>query len=147
MKTRMMLFHGAFVAVLVAALFEGTAGQTTGPANRPMGLPSMEGGDLFRFYCASCHGRDGKGGGPVASTLKTAPTDLTTIASRNGGTFPRREIEALVTGDRDPHPLAHGSKDMPVWGPIFRALDAHDTLARIRIANIVGHLESIQRRR
>ena len=103
----------------------------------------MAGGDLFRFYCASCHGREGKGDGPVASALNRRPPDLTTIARRNGGRFPTDRVEGFVTGNREPT-LAHGSADMPVWGPIFQALDPQDRMNRIRIENVVAFIESIQ---
>jgi mono/diheme cytochrome c family protein len=104
----------------------------------------MSGRDLFEFYCASCHGRDGKGKGPVAPALKTPPPDLTTIAQRSGGIFPRARVQSLVTGDGDRLAAAHGSKEMPVWGPIFRGLDASDAVNKVRIANIVGHVEAMQ---
>jgi mono/diheme cytochrome c family protein len=121
-----------------------TVGQTTGPKNPPLVISSMDGRDLFDFYCASCHGRDGKGAGPVVSALRLPPPDLTTIAARNGGTFPRARMEAFVTGDQDRLPRAHGSKDMPVWGPIFRGLDPDDTMNKVRVANVLGYIESIQ---
>ncbi len=105
--------------------------------------PPMSGGDLFRFYCASCHGREGKGDGPVARALVRPPADLTTIARRNRGLFPADRVERFVTGEREPT-LAHGPRTMPVWGPVFQPLDRQDTLNRIRIANVVAFIESIQ---
>jgi mono/diheme cytochrome c family protein len=119
-------------------------GQTTAQRNPPLVISSMDGRDLFEFYCASCHGRDGKGSGPAVPALKSPPRDLTRIAQRNGGTFPRARVASFVTGDGNRPVPAHGSKEMPVWGPIFRGLDPGDTLNKIRIANIVGHLESMQ---
>lgn len=140
--TRMI---GQWVAVLalVSAWDIGAAGQQTGRTPPPLLIPSMSGGDLFRFYCASCHGREGKGDGPVASALNRRPPDLTTIARRNGGRFPTDRVERFVTGDREPT-LAHGPADMPVWGPIFQALDPQDRMNRIRIENVVAFIESIQ---
>jgi mono/diheme cytochrome c family protein len=107
----------------------------------------MDGRDLFEFYCATCHGRDGRGRGPTASALKTPPADLTKIAARNGGTFPRARVAGLVTGDDVLGTPAHGSREMPVWGPIFHALDSSETVNKVRIANIVDHLQSIQQPR
>ena len=121
------------------------ASQARPPRTRPAVIPSVYGRDLFEFYCATCHGRDGRGQGPVAAALKTAPADLTGIAARNGGTFPRARIVALVTGDASDTTAAHGSKDMPVWGPVFQALEPGETMNRVRISNIVDHIESIQR--
>jgi mono/diheme cytochrome c family protein len=104
----------------------------------------MYGRDLFEFYCASCHGRDGKGSGPVVPALKVRPPDLTTIARRNRGQFPTERVTAVVTGDATLPTPAHGSKDMPVWGPIFQALDQRKTVYEVRVSNIVAYLESIQ---
>ena len=84
------------------------------------------------------------GGGPVAPALRVAPADLTTIAARNAGSFPPARVESFVTGAPDHLMPAHGSKDMPVWGPIFRGLDPNETANRVRIANTVAYIESIQ---
>ena len=132
------------IILLVAALGLCASDQTTGVRNPSLVISSLYGGDLFQFYCASCHGRDGKGNGPAASSLKTQPPDLTLVARRSGGTFPTKRVEALVTGDEPLPTPAHGSKDMPVWGPIFRSLDPSDRRTRIRISNIVAYLESMQ---
>jgi mono/diheme cytochrome c family protein len=135
---------GALVALaLMRAWDVRVAGQQTGRTPPPLLIPSMSGGDLFRFYCASCHGREGKGDGPVASTLNRRPPDLTTIAKRNGGRFSSDRVERFVTGDREPS-QAHSSADMPVWGPIFQALDPQDRMNRIRIENVVAFIESMQ---
>lgn len=135
---------GVFLAVLAGPARPAVVGQTTGPTYPPLALPSMAGRDLFEFYCASCHGRDGKGGGPVVPALRTPPPDLTTLTGRNGGMFPLERIRDFVTGEGDRLPDAHGSKEMPVWGPIFHALDPADTTNRVRIGNIVTYIESIQ---
>jgi mono/diheme cytochrome c family protein len=106
--------------------------------------PSMSGRDIFRYYCATCHGRDARGNGPVAATLKTPPADLTKLATNNGGTFPVERVKAFVTVGRSDTP-AHGTSDMPVWGPIFQSLDPSDAIARARIDNVVAYVRSIQR--
>jgi mono/diheme cytochrome c family protein len=121
-----------------------TAAQPGARANPPLVIESMYGRDLFDFYCAPCHGRDGRGGGPVSAALKTRPPDLTGIARRSGGVFPKARVEAFVThGGTDVIP-AHGTADMPVWGPTFRSLDPSDARVKVRIANLVSYLESIQ---
>jgi mono/diheme cytochrome c family protein len=118
--------------------------QTTGPRNPPLVIRSLAGHDLFAFYCATCHGRKGTGDGPVAAALKSPPPDLTLLARRNGGTFPRQRVEAFVTSGGDVLTPAHGSPDMPVWGPVFRGLDPSDALVKVRIVNVVTYIESIQ---
>ena len=80
----------------------------------------------------------------MAPSLKNLPPDLTTIAARNDGRFPSEALERYVAGDHDV-PSAHGSREMPVWGPIFRSLEPHDRLTQIRIANLVAFIETLQR--
>lgn len=98
---------------------------------------------MYKQYCASCHGTDGKGRGPVSASLNTRPADLTTLAKRHDGKFPREYVAgALRFG---PGFSAHGSSEMPVWGPIFQYLDNYDEAAvRQRIKNLCDYLESIQ---
>jgi mono/diheme cytochrome c family protein len=104
----------------------------------------MYGPDLFRFHCATCHGRDGKGNGPAAAALKVPPTDLTVLARDQHGVFPTREVEMTIRGGRTG--TVHGSDEMPVWGPIFFALDPSDARVKARIAALVAHIASIQQK-
>ncbi len=106
---------------------------------------SLVGEDLYVAYCATCHGLDGRGNGPVASALVVTPADLTALSRLNGGTFPRVQLEARLDGEMTvSDPIAHGSTEMPIWGAIFRALDASDTIAQVRVTNLVDYLEAIQ---
>ena len=75
---------------------------------------------MFNNYCAVCHGKDGKGGGPAASALKTPPADLTTLAQKNGGKYPSAHISSVIRGQASMP--SHGSQDMPVWGPLFSSI-------------------------
>ena len=131
------------IAVGTAAAVAAT-GQTTtrGPAS--LAIRSLAGRDLFEFYCATCHGRDGTGHGPVAAALTRPPPDLTRLAIAHAGRFPRERVERYVTNGGDMPAPAHGTSEMPVWGPVFRALDPSDARVRIRIANVVGYVESLQ---
>jgi hypothetical protein len=74
-----------------------------------------------------------------------SPPDLTLLAARHGGAFPTAFVESFVTGNRAPVVPAHGSKDMPVWGPIFLALDPNAKANKVRLEIIVGYIESIQK--
>lgn len=107
-------------------------------------IRSLSGHDLFDFYCASCHGRDGRGNGRIAPALKTPPPDLTTLTERNKGTFPAAMVEDVIRGGTQSSKVAHGSSDMPVWGPIFKALDTRNEVNEARIENLVKYIESIQ---
>jgi mono/diheme cytochrome c family protein len=101
------------------------------------------GKEMFNSYCAVCHGTDGKGGGPAASALKTPPADLTMLGKNNGGKFPAMKVSSTINGTSDL--AAHGSKDMPVWGPLFRGMSGgHDAEVQQRVANLTKYVESLQ---
>jgi mono/diheme cytochrome c family protein len=95
--------------------------------------PVARGEKLFINYCASCHGLDGSGEGPVASSLKQRPNDLRRIQSRYG-VFPAEEVGRKISGDLSA--TVHGRKDMPVWGLVLSASD---------INQLVKYLRTIQR--
>lgn len=103
---------------------------------------TLEGKDTYDSYCAVCHGKDGKGKGPAAAALKAPLSDLTTIASRNNGVFPRKTVEETITGVNRPE--GHGSQDMPVWGPVFRSLSSDSDFVTLRVHNLLGYLEKMQ---
>ena len=139
----------ANAAVCVALIVGGfaasaSAGQKTGPALPPQVIESMYGPDLYRHYCATCHGRDGKGSGPAAAALKVPPSDLTVLARRQKGVFPASAVETIIRGGTSV--AAHGSVTMPVWGPIFYALDPSDAHVKARIAALVSHIFTIQQK-
>ena len=96
----------------------------------------------YRSYCASCHGVDGAGGGPAAQALVMRPRDLRKLTMRNGGTFPVYRVVAMLGGVDEV--VAHGGKQMPVWGPAFRESQPKDSKLADRVKNLVGYLESIQ---
>jgi len=104
---------------------------------------SMMGKDLFREYCAVCHGVGGKGDGPAAAALKTAPSDLTQISAKNSGKFPDLKVQHIINGDAE-QPVAHGSRDMPVWGHIFRHMGANADVGPVRVYNLVKYIEQLQ---
>ena len=105
-------------------------------------IRSVEGPDLFRAYCASCHGKDGKGNGPVAATLKATVPDLTIITVSNDGNFPVARIKRIIMGEG--MIASHGSREMPVWGPIFHQVEEDVDRGNVRVENLVTYLESIQ---
>ncbi|MBZ5624422.1 MAG: c-type cytochrome [Acidobacteriia bacterium] len=97
---------------------------------------------MFHAYCASCHGLDGKGSGPAASALKKQPADLTLLAQQSGGKFPAMRVMNSI---KDGTQAGHGSKDMPVWGPIFSTVSSDSpAVVTQRISNLIGFIESMQ---
>ena len=110
----------------------------------PVGRTSASSGkEMYRAYCAACHGTDGKGDGPASEALKSRPLDLTNLAKRNGGKFPELRVFGAINGDL--HITAHGSKDMPTWGVVFGQMDGTDVArVNLRIRNLTKYIESFQ---
>ncbi len=101
------------------------------------------GKEMYMQYCAACHGADGKGNGPAASSLKTPPPDLTLLAKNHDGKFPASAVSSVLKFGAGPG--SHGSSDMPVWGPLFQSLDKyHDGVVQQRISNVVKYIEGLQ---
>lgn len=115
-------------------------------ANVPIPMLVEVGRGEFVQHCAACHGMDARGGGPVASALRTPPADLTQIALRRGGDFPSDEIAEWIDGRFAT--AAHGTREMPVWGSRFAEGLPPDPLTqdlvRGRIDTLVEYLRSIQ---
>ncbi len=108
----------------------------------PTYVPSGE--HLYKQFCSACHGVDAKGQGPAAASLKVPPPDLTTLSRRHLGKFPDEYIASVLLFG--PGTTAHGSSDMPTWGPVFMYLDKHDEGAvRQRVKNLTEYLKSMQR--
>ncbi len=103
------------------------------------------GAEMYKTYCAVCHGTDGKGSGPAAEALKVPPSDLTTMATKNGGKYPAMKVTAMLHGEEVL--AAHGTKDMPIWGNLFRSMSAgHEAEVQQRVTNLNKYVESIQKK-
>jgi mono/diheme cytochrome c family protein len=104
---------------------------------------AASGKEMYVSYCAVCHGTDGKGNGPAASALKVPPTDLTVLSKDNGGKFPSLKVSAAIRGDSNVP--AHGTKEMPVWGSLFRDLSqGHEGEVQQRVNNLTKYIEGLQ---
>jgi len=104
---------------------------------------ATSGKKMFASYCAPCHGVDGQGHGPVASSLKTSPLDLTMLSRKNGGQFPEKHVIAVLQFGADVP--SHGSTTMPVWGPVLGSMSNTNPMDKqIRINNLVDYLKTIQ---
>jgi mono/diheme cytochrome c family protein len=131
------------VTAVLLTFSMSVSGQTTGGQKPPtIAIDSLAGRDSFELYCAACHGVSGRGDGPVAAQLRARPADLTSLARRSGGAFPADQVRDFIVGTGRALP-AHGTTEMPVWGPMFRAFES-DARARERIGNLVAYIESIQ---
>ncbi len=133
-----------FASLLAALSVAATAQNVVKKGPLPATSPS-NGQEMYKAYCAACHGIDGKGNGPVAASLKAKPTDLTQLTIKNNGKFPSAEVYTSIKGDPGMPTPAHGSTDMPAWGPVFSSMNQHsDSVVRLRIANLVKYIETIQ---
>jgi mono/diheme cytochrome c family protein len=104
---------------------------------------SVEGRDNFVEYCAVCHGLFAKGDGPAAPAMKAKVPDLTILAQKTGGKLNKLAMQDTIVGTKKQTP-AHGSVDMPIWGPVFRSMNADPNIAKLRVQNLVDYIESIQ---
>lgn len=134
------------IAVMAAAVAVGIAyaGQSSGTVIIPVNKTAPTSGKLmFTNYCAPCHGVDGRGNGSVAAALKVPPTDLTILSRNNNGKFPDVHIVSVL--DHGSNLPAHGTAEMPVWGPIFSRMNQSNTMeGRLRVTNLTRYLETLQ---
>jgi mono/diheme cytochrome c family protein len=147
-KFTRLLFAGLLLA---AASGTALAGQSGGAAQEKAGIKQVpitysdpgSGAQMYRDYCAACHGTEGKGDGPAATFLKAPLPDLRTMAQRNDGKYPSARVMSMLrfgTGSQ-----AHGVADMPVWGPLFRTQHQLDeAVVKQRIVNLVDFIGSLQ---
>ena len=138
---RQALYSGFLLALFAICIAGGARSATVDETLPPNYIPS--GKLMYQQHCATCHGADAKGNGPLASLLKTPPADLTMLAKRHAGKFPREYVSSVL--EFGPGPTGHGSSDMPAWGPIFRYYDKQNERAvQQRIRNLCDYLASLQ---
>ena len=144
------------VAVLFAALAAQQGGGSSSSSSAPQTTPQVKhvparftdpssGQQMYMAYCASCHRTDAKGDGPAAPALKQIPTNLTLLAVKNRGAFPDSHVAQVIKGDL--MTPAHGSKEMPVWGPVFMSLDRNgESILQLRVHNLSAYIASLQQK-
>jgi mono/diheme cytochrome c family protein len=106
----------------------------------------FDGSDVFRTYCVVCHGTSAKGDGPLASSMRKPPPDLTQFTKQHQGKFPRDLVGKIIDG-REPV-TGHGGPDMPVWGDAFsQSLENSDPESlKQKIQALVDYIESVQQK-
>ena len=141
---RGMKVNLAVKALLIGIMSLACIGQAQQNVKKVAAKPtvSVAGKDLFRQYCAVCHGTDGKGGGPAAAAMKAAPTDLTQISRRNDGKFPEERMLRMLQGQETV--TAHGSQDMPVWGSVFNNMSNNLEMTQARVHALLQYVEDMQ---
>ena len=114
--------------------------------SRPAPIRPVDGASVFRNNCAPCHGIDGRGEGPVAAALKQPVPDLATLQRRHKGKFPDAYVRSTIDfGGQETIP-AHGTKKMPIWGPIFHEIEFDQDFGNVRLENVTRYIESLQQK-
>lgn len=141
--------YGAYNLFLGSALTLGIAiAAATGAQTKTIKevpaqmIQSLDGQDLYQHYCAVCHGIDAKGGGPAAAALKKQPGDMTLLSRRNGGKFPTLAVQITIKGSNEI--VAHGTREMPIWGAIFSGGGQYRDMGDMRVMALLKYLEQIQ---
>jgi mono/diheme cytochrome c family protein len=104
----------------------------------------VSGKEMFQVYCAACHGTDAKGAGLPATALRAALPDLTLLTRNSGGKFPLMKVSQVIQGDVVV--ISHGTREMPIYGDMFRDIRRDETFVKQRVSLLTGYVESIQRR-
>jgi mono/diheme cytochrome c family protein len=138
------------------------AGLTAGFAGVAQAEDVDIGKSEFQSSCASCHGTDGKGKGPVSEQLKVPPSDLTMLAKNNNGVFPTNAVYETIYGSKTIP--AHGTREMPIWGERFNPIinlphyvdpsywkmagpaQSPEVVVRTRILAVIDYLSRIQQK-
>jgi mono/diheme cytochrome c family protein len=125
---------GALLTIAVAS--PAVAGDT--PESKETGE------SIYRVYCTSCHGTEGKGDGQIADALRIRPADLTLLASHNNGKFDADQVFKIIDGRKTVK--GHGGADMPIWGDAFKTSHGgyDEAAVKLKIESLVEYLESIQ---
>jgi hypothetical protein len=125
----------SFAAAATLALLGGC--MSTQPDTRS--TAELSGVEMYERLCASCHGVDGRGDGPVAPLIKIETPDLTRIAARDGGEFPAEDVRRTIDGRWDRR--AHGARDMPVWGwEFYGTVNPDDAAERAKVDSMINRL-------
>lgn len=136
---------------MLRALTIMATGLTAAAASAQDTVPTASpdaGREVYSAFCATCHGPEGRGDGPMSPILTVLPSDLTRLSEANGGSFPLVQVIRQIDG-RDPM-LAHGGA-MPLFGDFFEgrsvavATETGQPLMTSQpIADVTAYLASIQ---
>lgn len=133
MKLRILYMKSVVSSALLSVLSLGVGAQEYGAIE-------------YKKNCSICHGVHGKGNGPFSEYLIRPPADLTVLAKRNFGVFPVSQVWQTIDGRDDGGFWPHGSREMPVWGYVYRSEGGQsgDLIVRSRLASLVDYLSGLQ---
>ncbi|HSE91027.1 MAG TPA: cytochrome c [Candidatus Binatia bacterium] len=132
---------------LITSVFTIALFLCLGLGTRVWAAATDSGQQVYMQYCASCHGKEGRGNGPVSPYLKIKVPDLTVLQKNNKGIYPMGKIMSAIDGSRIVR--AHGDREMPVWGEIFRkeaeAAKYTELTSLLKTKMIAEYLATLQR--
>ena len=101
----------------------------------------------FQQYCATCHGADASGNGPLAGDLPIAPANLRYLRESNDGVFPTEHVMTTVYG----YPGKDTFSTMPEFGPlldgpkqIWVSAEGEEVMTPVALLDLVSYLETLQ---
>lgn len=107
----------------------------------PVPTPATSGEEMYAWYCAECHGRDGSG---FIKARQPAP-NLTTLAKKNNGRFPNALVRDAIRGEY--HGAAYGPGEMPPWGVLFQYVGGGSKgEIEVRINKLTDFLKTLQQK-
>lgn len=134
------------VAVILVVISAVAVAQNAAPTVKHVPItntPAESGVEMYKSYCAVCHGLAGKGDGPAATAMKAPPTNLSALAQKNGGKYPSAHVASVIRGQAALP--SHGNQDMPVWGRLFSSISkGNDGQVQQRVANLVEYVGTLQ---
>lgn len=140
--------RGLRLGVMVGALAAGLGASASSPSLAQQSMQAHFGNMTYRLFCVGCHGADGSGNAAVARALGLTEVDLTTIRSRNDGTFPTEDVKASIIGlDGKGHARVTMAPWVAMFADEFEAFASKvvvDELVDRRIDHLVSYIESIQ---
>jgi mono/diheme cytochrome c family protein len=139
------IMNRKFVCIAALLIQWGSAAATAAEKT------DFDAASLFRSHCASCHGFEGKGDGPVSSVLSVKPLSLDTLTERHNGAFPYDYVYGVIDGRLAVR--SHGTRDMPVWGKLFSrshqgsavSNEATYRSTELMIRSLVDYIKELQR--
>ncbi len=134
------MIAGVLALFLVATGCAERDGETTAARSDSDGQPSSR--ELYLDHCASCHGTEGRGDGPLAAELQVTPINLRLLKKENDGRFPTQKVQRSIDGRGMPR--AHGLPDMPVWGKRWLRQGQTEADVQARAIAITSYIGSIQ---
>lgn len=135
--------YKSFVTWVATAGFLAAPGLVRGAEIAPDGYAVAKGQVTYVRYCVACHGKGAKGDGPLASELRVAVPDLTTLAARSGGKYPLDRVVRIIESGEIVR--GHGTADMPAWGDVFqKTKGTGEANVAAAIRNLSHYLWSVQ---